>query len=96
MISFARDLGITPAEWSNEYWTCTWMPKFLDFVNNPKLAGLVLPSIHAFSGSIELRMKMFETAIRNGQQLLFADENLVVNDAKGLELVNRIYQLSDK
>jgi hypothetical protein len=69
------------------------MPKFLDFVSRDYLSGLVVPSIHAFSGNIESRIKMFQMALENGQQILFVDENLLLNDQTGIDLIRKIYAL---
>jgi sporadic carbohydrate cluster 2OG-Fe(II) oxygenase len=93
LLGVAKKLNITVNEWSNEYWGCTWMPKFLDFVSRDYLSGLVVPSIHAFSGNIESRIKMFQMALENGQQILFVDENLLLNDQTGIDLIRKIYAL---
>lgn len=93
LLSFAKDLGIAPTEWSNEYWSCIWMPKLRDFVNRNTLSGIVMPSIHAFSGDVDLRLELFETAIKNGQQLIFADENILVTTLEDLEVIKKLCQL---
>jgi sporadic carbohydrate cluster 2OG-Fe(II) oxygenase len=95
LIEFARKLGIVPAEWSNEYWACTWMPKLRDFVNKSTLAGIVMPSIHAFGGDIKLRIELFKIAINNGQQLIFADENILATTLNDVEQIEKLYQVSD-
>lgn len=91
MMGVARGFDIEVGEWSNEYWGCTWMPKLLDYTNKTTLSGLIFPSVHAFSGDIESRLKMFANAIKNDQQLLFIDENLLVTDLSDLRLIERIY-----
>lgn len=92
LLNFAKGLNIEVSEWSNEYWYCTWMPKLRDFVNRDTLSGIVLPSIHAFSCDIDLRLELFETGINNGQQLIFADENLLIKTQSDLENVEKIYR----
>ena len=92
LLNFAKGLSIEISEWSNEYWYCTWMPKFRDFVNKDTLSGIILPSIHAFSCDYELRLELFETSIKNGQQLIFADENLLIKTQSDLENVEKIYR----
>lgn len=94
LMQFARGLSIAPAEWSNEYWTCVWAPKLRDFVNKSSLAGIVMPSIHAFSCNTDLRIELFELALSNGIQLIFADENLLVTDASGIKKIEKFYSIS--
>ena len=91
LMQTTKNLGITINEWSNEYWGCTWMPKLLDFVNKTTIKGLVLPSIHAFSGDIDLRLSMFRTAIANGQQLLFVDEQILITTMTELSQIEKLY-----
>jgi sporadic carbohydrate cluster 2OG-Fe(II) oxygenase len=91
LLQFARGIGITPAEWSNEYWACTWMPKFRNYVNLKTLSGIVLPSIHAFSGDRELVEELLNLAIDNQIQLVFADENTLVTSKEDLDKILRYY-----
>jgi sporadic carbohydrate cluster 2OG-Fe(II) oxygenase len=93
LLQFARGLGITPAEWSNEYWACTWMPKFRDYVNRNTLAGIILPSIHAFSCDIDLRLELIDIALSNNIQLVFADENLLIANGDDVNLIKQIYNI---
>ena len=93
LMQTTKSLGIVVNEWSNEYWGCTWMPKLQDFVNRSNIKGLVLPSIHAFSGSIDLRMSMFKTAIDNGQQLVFVDEQILISTQEELKLLEKLYSV---
>jgi sporadic carbohydrate cluster 2OG-Fe(II) oxygenase len=92
LMNLAKQLDITVGEWSNEYWGCTWMPKLQNFTNMTNIAGLVLPSVHAFSGSIASRLEMFHTAVDNQQQLIFADENFLVSTHHHIELIKKIYE----
>jgi sporadic carbohydrate cluster 2OG-Fe(II) oxygenase len=94
LLGISKNLGLEISEWSNEYWGCTWMPKLQDYTNKTTLSGMIFPSIHAFSGDIESRFRMFSNAINNGQQLIFVDENLLITNHKELEFVDRIYQVS--
>jgi sporadic carbohydrate cluster 2OG-Fe(II) oxygenase len=96
LLGKANSLGLNVIEWSNEYWGCTWMPKLEDFVSRTNISGIIVPSIHAFSGNTELTLSMFHTAIKNGQQLLFVDENLLVQSAEDLSLVEKIYSLQHR
>ena len=93
LMQTTKTLGIVVNEWSNEYWGCTWMPKLHDFVNRPNLKGLVMPSIHAFSGNVDLRMSMFKSAVNNGQQLLFVDEQILVTTLSDLILLEKLYSV---
>jgi hypothetical protein len=68
------------------------MPKLQNFTNMTNIAGLVLPSVHAFSGSIASRLEMFHTAVDNQQQLIFADENFLVSTHHHIELIKKIYE----
>jgi len=95
LMQTTKALNIKVLEWSNEYWGCTWMPKLLDFVNKTTLNGLVLPSIHAFSGDVDLRMSMFKTAISNGQQLLFVDEQILISTVSELSLLDKLYSIGN-
>jgi sporadic carbohydrate cluster 2OG-Fe(II) oxygenase len=94
LLGVAARHNITINEWSNEYWGCTWMPKLLDFVSKTTISGLIFPSVHAFSGSVPQRLAMFTTAINNGQQLMFVDENIVVQTVKDIDIVKKIYDIT--
>jgi hypothetical protein len=94
LLGVARKYDLTINEWSNEYWGCRWMPKLLDFVSNPAVSGLIVPSVHAFSGTVNERMSMFETAVKNGKQIIFVDENLLVKSSADLDTVQKIYELT--
>jgi len=85
LLQYASNLSIRPTEWSNEYWSCTWMPKFHDFVASDKLKGIVMPSIHAFSCTKELKYQYLSLAVKNNIQIIFADENLLLKDFDDLE-----------
>lgn len=96
LINYSKKLDIDLVEWSNEYWNCTWMPKFRDYVTKDYLSGIVLPSIHAFSCDIETRLELINLAIKNNQQLVFADENLLVNDKQDIQYIEKIYFYREK
>lgn len=90
LLGQAKSLGLTVNEWSNEYWGCRWMPKLLDFVSRTTISGLLVPSIHAFSGDLDLTLSMFERALDNGQQIIFADEQILMSNKDDLALIKRI------
>ena len=94
LLGVTRRYDLTVNEWSNEYWGCTWMPKLLDFVSKTTLSGLVVPSVHAFSGTVTERMKMFQLALKNGQQIIFVDENLLLKSKDDLDTVGKIYDMT--
>ena len=69
------------------------MPKLQDFVERDNISGLVVPSIHAFSGTLEKTKQLFEQSLKSGQQILFADENILLKDEQGLETIFQILNL---
>lgn len=91
LLQFAKTLGISPSEWSNEYWACSWMPKLKDYVCNKTLSGIILPSIHAFSCDSDLKYELFNTALDNNIQLVFADENLLIDNKILLQNIRNFY-----
>lgn len=93
LMSKAKQLEIAVGEWSNEYWGCTWMPKLKNFTSMTALSGLIFPSVHAFSCDISLRLELFEQAVSNGQQLIFADENLLITTRQDIDAIKKIYEL---
>lgn len=93
LLGKANTLGLNVVEWSNEYWGCRWMPKLQDFVSRNNIGGLLLPSIHAFSGEKHKILEMFIQAIDNGQQLLFVDENILATTHKDIDLIEQIYNI---
>ena len=93
LLGKARQLKLDVVEWSNEYWGCTWMPKLQDFVERDNLSGLVVPSIHAFSGTNDKIKDLFAQSLSSGQQILFADENILLKDEQGLETIFQILNL---
>ena len=93
LLGKARQLNLNVVEWSNEYWGCTWMPKLQDFVERDNISGLIVPSIHAFSGTKEKIKELFEQSLKSGQQILFADENILLKDEQELEVIFQILNL---
>ena len=93
LLEMAKRYKITVNEWSNEYWGCTWMPKLREYATNPYISGIMVPSIHAFSGPKDLCLELFETIIGTGKQIIFVDENLHITDCSGLDLVQRLYEI---
>jgi len=91
LLGWCKTVDIAPNEWSNEYHECKWMPKFVDFINK-KNTGIVFASIYNFSLDIEERIEYFKTAIKNNCQLIFVDENILVDKEEDLELIKKYYQ----
>jgi trans-2-enoyl-CoA reductase len=69
------------------------MPKLQDFVERDNISGLIVPSIHAFSGTKEKIKELFEQSLKSGQQILFADENILLKDEQELEVIFQILNL---
>ena len=90
LLNWCETLGIKPNEWSNEYHECQWMPKLYDFVSR-KNTGIVFPSIYNFSITPDERYSLFEQAIENHCQLIFCDENLIVNKKEDIEIIKKYY-----
>jgi len=90
LMSWCATIGIRPNEWSNEYHECNWMPKLLDFISR-KNTGIVFPSIYNFSLPISERISMFKDALDNNCQLVFCDENLIIDTADDIEIIKKYY-----
>lgn len=67
-----------------------WPTKLLDFLSREN-TGIVFPSIYNFSLPVAERMRVFEIALAKDCQLLFCDENLIVNTTKDLEIIKTYY-----
>jgi hypothetical protein len=91
LLQWCKQLDIRPNEWSNEYHECDWMPKFKDFISKKNI-GIVFPSIYNFSISVEERLECFKEAITNNIQLLFCDENLIVDNMEDLKIIKKYYE----
>ena len=91
LLQWCRSVDIQPLEWSNEYHECDWMPKFQDFISRQGI-GIVLASIYNFSVTPDERIKLFREAIANGNQLIFVDENILVDRESDLDLVKQFYR----
>jgi len=90
LMSWCATIGIKPNEWSNEYHECNWMPKLLDFVSRQN-TGIVFPSIYNFSLTTAERISLFEDALNNNCQLIFCDENLIINTIEDIEIIKKYY-----
>lgn len=90
LLQWCKSKGIIVTEWSNEYHDCNWMPKLKDFLSREG-NGIVLPSIYNFSLPIDQRIELFEQALENNVQLIFVDENIVLDSKKDIELIKKYY-----
>lgn len=91
LLQWCNELNIKPNEWSNEYHECEWMPKFKDFISK-KNTGIIFASIYNFLIPVNERLECFIEAIKNKNQLLFCDENLLITSEEDLEIVKKYYR----
>lgn len=96
LLEYAKRLDLSIVEWSNEYWGCTWMPKFADYCNSNSISGILMPSIYALSGDREKIISMLKVALSNNIQVMFADEEIFVRNIKDLDHIEKIYALCEK
>ena len=57
-----------------------------------KNTGILFASIYNFSISVEERLECFKEAIANNIQLLFCDENLIVDNMEDLKIIKKYYE----
>jgi hypothetical protein len=91
LLQWCRSVDIQPLEWSNEYHECEWMPKFQDFISRQRV-GIVLASIYNFSITPAERIELFREAIANQNQLIFVDENIIVDQESDLDQIQELYR----
>lgn len=94
LMGVSKQLGLRINEWSNEYHGCTWMPKFRNYVSLKNIGGIMVPSIHGFSGTKELCFELYKIALDNNIQILFVDEKILLTSAKDLDIIERILAAS--
>ena len=93
LLGYAKNLDLSIIEWSNEYWGCTWMPKLSDYCESKNISGILMPSIYSLSGEIHQIIDILKTAVANNIQIIFADEEIIVESEMDIEFIKRFYDL---
>ena len=91
LIGYGRGLGLTVIDFHNEYRYCTWNPQFQNIVKQGYVDGIIVPSVYAFNLSLDRRLEVFASAVDQGIQILFADENLVLADQSDLDRIKKLF-----
>ena len=63
-----------------------------DFIIDPNITGIVLPSILGLTEDKERRDYLFNLALETGTHLLFADESIYLNNGSELNYINEIFE----
>lgn len=92
MFQYAKNVGIKPVEWMNEYYMIDWHPQF-KFRLTQDYAGIMLPSLFSFNATAEEVEAMLLDGVSKGKQFLFCDENLVVVTADDVHKIKRYLEL---
>jgi|TARA_R100000353_G_scaffold39097_1_gene31017 hypothetical protein len=92
MDKFCKDVGIVPVDYPLELSFCHWDPMLEDFIKDPNITGIVLPSILGLTEDKERRDYLFNLALSNDTHLLFADESIYLNNDSELNYINAIFE----
>jgi hypothetical protein len=91
LLSWCKRYNITPIEWNNEYLHCDWNIN-LQFILNSRVAeAIAFPSIYAFTAEPKLRLEIMQLALDKGIQLVFVDENILLDSQASLDYIKKIY-----
>ena len=91
-VQFAKNNGIDINDWKNEYWYCEWMPHFLELMQEGNVDGIIMPSMFGWTVGPDRTLELMADAVRNGVQLLFVDENLVISSMADIDAVRRRFE----
>ena len=92
LLSWCSKNNIVPIEWTNEYLHCEWSMNLQYVIDNGAIDGIILPSIYAITAEPSLRLKIMETAIERNIQMVFVDEDILLDSKESLEYIKRIYK----
>ena len=94
MTNYVSKYKLNIVEWANALWYLGgWSPNLLHLINQDNELGIIMPSVHCLSCDVDRRMEIFKLAIDKGIQILFCDENILLDNAKDLDLIEKIYNL---
>ena len=88
--TYIEKLNIKPVGWHNEYTLTDWNPHLEFFIEETEVQGIALLSAHALSSSVERRLELLRKCIDRDIQVLFCDENFVLNTTEDLQYIERI------
>ena len=91
LLNWCSKNGIIPIEWHNEYLYCDWNLNFQHSIVNGSIDGIILPSIYALTAEPVFRLKLFQLALDKGVQLVFVDENILLDSQASLDYIKKIY-----
>ena len=92
MEKFCKEIGLEPVDYPLELSFCHWDPMLEDFIKDPNITGIVLPSILGLTEDKERRDYLFNLALETGTHLLFADESIYLNSGSELNYINEIFE----
>lgn len=89
LLQWCTSHGIKPNDWTNELHECDWMPMLGDRLKPG--TGIVMASIYNFSISTQKRIEWFHYAVENDVQMIFVDENILLQNQEDIKLIERYY-----
>ena len=92
MSQFCKDMGIEPVDYPLELSYCHWEPMLEDFIKDPYIQGIMIPSILGMTTDKKRRDELFDLALSNGTELLFIDERILLNNDKEREYLDKIFE----
>ena len=94
LLTWCSKNNIRPIEWHNEYLHCDWNMNFQYMISNSTVDGVVLPSIYALTAEPCLRLELMKQALDNKVQLVFVDENILLDCEEALGYIKEIYKFA--
>jgi hypothetical protein len=91
LLSWCKRYNIIPIEWNNEYLHCDWNINLQFILNSGVAEAIAFPSIYAFTAEPKLRLEIMQLALDKGIQLVFVDENILLDSQASLDYIKKIY-----
>lgn len=92
LLQYSRNLNLNIIEWINGYFFVPWMPVLKNRIEAHLVDGIVMASIFSHTLSNDEFLELLETAVNKGIQIIFADENLVIENLKDVDSVRKLYR----
>ena len=92
MSQFCKDMEIEPVDYPLELSFCHWEPMLEDFIKDPNIHGIIIPSILGMTYDKNRRDELINLAFANDTDLLFVDERILLNNKQEKEYLDKIFE----
>lgn len=92
MDQFCKDNNITPVDYPLELSFCDWEPMLEDFIRDPNIGGILVPSILGITTDSDRRNFLLSLALEQRKPIIFIDERIMLTSKDDLEYINNIVE----